>query len=35
MEFPWGLFLFDNGTFLSYGGKLSMGKKNTQLNVVQ
>ena len=21
MEFPWGLFLFDNGTFLSYGAK--------------
>ena len=38
MEFPWGLVLFDNGTFLSYGGKsvkLSMGKKKTRLNVLQ
>ena len=38
MEFPWGLVLFDNGTFLSYGGKsvkLSMGKKKTRRNVVQ
>ena len=37
MEFPWGLFLFHNGTFL-YGEKsvkLTMGKKKTRLNVVQ
>ena len=39
MEFPWGLFLFDKGTFLSYGAKsvkLSMEKtEKTRLNVVQ
>ena len=38
MEFPWGLFLFDNGTFLSFGGKsvkLSMAKKKPRINVVQ
>ena len=39
MEFPWGLFLFDKGTSLSYGAKsvkLSMEKtEKTRLNVVQ